>query len=99
MYTIWRQSTFSVPYLTLSSLCTPDNQIPLAVIRETAFFFGRARGMTILAPQPGMEAVPLQWKRGVSTTEPPGKSQKLLSKGLLKLVARKILKNLDAIDS
>lgn len=55
--------------------------------------------MTILAPQPGMEAVPLQWKRGVSTTEPPGKSQKLLSKGLLKLVARKILKNLDAIDS
>ena len=30
----------------------------------------------ILVPQPGIEPVPLQWKCGVSTTGPPGKSLK-----------------------
>ena len=31
----------------------------------------------ILVPRPGMEPVPLQWKHGVLTTGPPGKSLKV----------------------
>lgn len=40
---------------------------------EGAFFFLPPRGACgILVPQPRMNVAPLQWKRGVPTTGPPG---------------------------
>ena len=38
------------------------------------FFWPQWAACGILVPQPGIELVPLQWKRRVLTTGPPGKS-------------------------
>ena len=38
------------------------------------FFRPRRAACGILVPQPGIKPMPLQWKRVVLTTGPPGKS-------------------------
>ena len=47
------------------------------------FIWPQCPAFEIPVPHPGIESVPLHWKHGDLTTEPPGKS---LFRGILKMV-------------